>query len=57
LDPNALAEELIKMYTENNMERKDIIKMILPQVKDLDEFKGMKDTDGWKRLATILSAG
>lgn len=31
--------------------------MILPKIKELDDFKHLKDTDGWKKLSIILSAG
>ena len=48
LDPNALAEELVKLYTENHLDRKEIIWMILPKIKDLDEFKGdLKSFEGY----------
>ena len=41
MDPNSLADELVKMYTDNQLDKKDVIRMVLPKVKDLDEFKNL----------------
>lgn len=39
-DPNALAEEIVRMYTDNKLDKNEILKIILPKVEDLKLFKG-----------------